>query len=892
MGSKPRHYDAFISYSREDDRGLGRAVQWGVQRFARPWYRVTARDVFRDDTNLAANPQLWEEIKTAIDRSDYFILLASPAAAHSPWVEREVAHRLARRGCDSLLVGLVDGTIRWDSASRSFDRKETNALPPSLKTASLAESLYADFTWVKSAKEQCLRNTRFATEIARLVSAISGLPLDRLIGEHIRQRRRMKAVAFLATLAIAAATVFGVWQARIASDRAKLAFSSRLASHSHELLRDRPDLAMLLAVKATRIANTVNARASLIAALEAEPAIVRFLRGHTAAVSSVVMDQDRRMAASGDETGQILFWDLDRREQMGPAAKQSGAVTGLAISPNGRTLASGGTGNEIILWDVARRRRIGRSLVGHAQVVNDVAFANDRLLASGSSDGTVALWDVPDQTRLISLDAEVGSILHIVASRKGDLLAVAGTRGIRVLDLGAQRWQSPHIIGPARAVLALDFAPDATKLAVGDTDGSILLQTITPAESRRLKDQTAKPLAVAFGSGGTPVFAGDASGTLRRWNVQTQEELTPEWRSSASALRAIAAARVGGMFLTGNQDGTVVLWDAVRADALSTTVPPEQPGGISSIAFSGGGASLISGGYDGTILLRDDATGQASLLAKAERTAIVSIAANPVGRLFAFKDGKRTVAVGGLAEPAGTIRRLDGYQAVSNVVFADGGRKVAFGAKEGVVFWDLSRNTVSATPSQSDVVNVAAAGDLVATGGRDGAIALLDAQTGRPLAGRPMSQGSNIPSLVFNRDASLLATAGDDGSVAIWRTVDRTLVWRIAAGHGQEIRAVAFSADDTMLAVGGGDGFLTLWDLATGQPVGAPFESHAGGVEALEFSNTGTLLASAGMDGRVRLWTVGLDAWRRQACAIANRELSVAEREVFVEGDKELICKE
>ena len=631
---------------------------------------------------------------------------------------------------------------------------------------------------------------------------------------------------------------------------------------------------------------------SLIAALEAEPAVVRFLRGHTAAVSSVVIDQDGRMAASGDETGQISFWDLDRREQMGPPAKQSGAVTALAISPSGRTLASGGTGNEILLWDIAGRRRIGRSLAGHAQVVNDVAFANDRLLASGSSDGTVALWDVSDQTRLKSLDAEVGSILHVVASRKGDLLAVGGTRGIRVLDLAAQRWQSPRIIGPDEAVLGLDFAPDATGLASGYADGSVSLQTIAPADSHRLKSQTTKPLAVAFGSEGTLVFAGDANGTLHRWNVQTQEEMMPEWRSSPSAVRAIAAGRRGATLLTGNQDGTVVPWDALRADALSIVLSPEQSGGISSIAFGGDDASLISGGYDGTMLLRDAATGRTRPLAKADHTAIASVAASPDGRSFAFKDGKRTIAVGHLAEQAPTIRRLDAYRAVSNVVFAEGGRKVVFGAREGVVFWDLSRNAVSATPSPSDVVNVAAAADLVATGGRDGAIALLSAQTGRPLAGRPMSQGSNIPSLVFNRDASLLATAGDDGWVAVWRTADRTLMWRIAAGHGQEIRAVAFSADNTMLAAGGGDGFLTLWDLATGQPVGAPFDAHAGGVEALEFSRSGTLLASAGLDGRVRIWTVGLDALRRRACTIANRELSSAEREVFVEGDKDLICKE
>ena len=50
-------YDAFISYSHKDDK-LGRAIQSGLRRFARPWYRKTAIRTFRDETDLAANPSL------------------------------------------------------------------------------------------------------------------------------------------------------------------------------------------------------------------------------------------------------------------------------------------------------------------------------------------------------------------------------------------------------------------------------------------------------------------------------------------------------------------------------------------------------------------------------------------------------------------------------------------------------------------------------------------------------------------------------------------------------------------------------------------------------------------------------------------------------------------
>ncbi len=47
-------YDAFISYSHALDGSLARALQTGLERFAKPWYRPRALRVFRDTTNLAA----------------------------------------------------------------------------------------------------------------------------------------------------------------------------------------------------------------------------------------------------------------------------------------------------------------------------------------------------------------------------------------------------------------------------------------------------------------------------------------------------------------------------------------------------------------------------------------------------------------------------------------------------------------------------------------------------------------------------------------------------------------------------------------------------------------------------------------------------------------------
>ena len=53
-------------------------LQEGLQRLAKPWYRLRALAVFRDESGLATNPHLWFSISEALDESEFFVLLASP----------------------------------------------------------------------------------------------------------------------------------------------------------------------------------------------------------------------------------------------------------------------------------------------------------------------------------------------------------------------------------------------------------------------------------------------------------------------------------------------------------------------------------------------------------------------------------------------------------------------------------------------------------------------------------------------------------------------------------------------------------------------------------------------------------------------------------------------
>ncbi len=220
-------YDAFLSYSHAADDRLAPAIQSGLQRLAKPFYRRRALNVFRDKTGLAAGPALWRTIEAALERSDYFILLASPESAHSEWVEKEVGWWLQHRGSDKLLVVLTGGELAWDDTRGDLDWQLTSALPDLLHGALREEPLYVDLRWAREVNDLNLRNTRFLDAILDLASPLHGRAKNDLAGEEVRQGRIVRAATGTA------ATIFAVlalvaWHERgVAVDKTKQAVTSQ-----------------------------------------------------------------------------------------------------------------------------------------------------------------------------------------------------------------------------------------------------------------------------------------------------------------------------------------------------------------------------------------------------------------------------------------------------------------------------------------------------------------------------------------------------------------------------------------------------------------------------------------------------------------------------------------
>ena len=122
-------YDAFVSYSHAKDKPIAAALQTVIQKLGKPWYRRRMLRVFRDDTSLAATPELWPTLEKTLDQSRFILILASPQFAKSKWCGMEVAHWLKHKSLDTLLIAVTDGDLKWDDAAADFVWDETTPLP-------------------------------------------------------------------------------------------------------------------------------------------------------------------------------------------------------------------------------------------------------------------------------------------------------------------------------------------------------------------------------------------------------------------------------------------------------------------------------------------------------------------------------------------------------------------------------------------------------------------------------------------------------------------------------------------------------------------------------------------------------------------------------------------
>ncbi|MGY5074573.1 toll/interleukin-1 receptor domain-containing protein [Streptomyces griseus] len=848
--------DGFISYSHARDRELAQALQRGMHGLARPWTRRQVISVFRDTTSLSANHDLWSSILGELQRSRYFIYVASPEAAASRWVQKEIRFWLDNRSPDRILIAVGSGTVHWDPSAGDFDWSRTTALPRMLEGVFRAEPLWVDLAEVRRSRKYSLRQAEFRSAVAALAAPLHGRGKDELDSEDIRQRRialrlLRGAVTVLSLLLVTSLAAGGyAWQKRgEALDRARVSASQALAAHSMELADGDPRKAAQFALYAEETEPTSESARALTRAMEANGGVARHLQGGLGAAASYT--------GSGGE-----------------------AATEVAVSGDGSTLAYfsdlGGEAKrdlDVHVYDI-RRGKAMRDLKGRwSQGGGALQLSADgRILMLEAPFNRIQIWDVRQAKLLRTITASAGEelarvYLHLHAyALSGDGRWVAATyrtpgdeKTLRLSVWNARTGERVEHL-PVQGNPRLSFAADSGLLKAVDTSGAGL-STWDPGtrqwkDGGRLPNIPAEGRSIALAAGGTAtaLFGSTDKDAAELWDLSTGKRLASAMGSLQHAV--LPPHGSGSVVAVAAQGKQVSLFDA-ELRRLRTLGSFGWP--VKSVAASHDGQWVAAGSGDGAVsLFATDGAGVHRSLPNEGRLKAGEL---PVDGGVALRSGPGGTDLWTVSGGAGGLRKLGRISRpitrtkdMAIAATSDGSRVTVF--EEGrFSSWD-PRTGAQVGKEKAFAYRLASEqglrlfhlpDDIHVVTAWDSGVLLIDTRTWR-VKQVVLAEDGEYQQLVMSGDRKTLAAVDSTGrDVHVWRWSDGSRLEEVLTGvvlSSSRIRSTAVSHEGERLASVDIDGRISLLDIRSGKAVSSSVVLEPG-LPDVVFSRDARTLAHA-----------------------------------------------
>lgn len=575
LPAEPRFkYWAFVSYSHRD-RKWGGWVHRAIETYRVPKRlvgtigregKIPARllPIFRDREELPTSADLGENIRHALEGSSFLIVVCSPVAAQSRWVNEEILtfKRLGRE--NHILPLIVAGEPNASDGKPGFE-PEQECFPRALRLkADSTGELTEERTEPIAADARSDADGRSNAKL-KLIAGILGVDYDLLRRRELaRKVRRLQLLSAAALIVIAGFAILGAyaWHQKttaqtneiLASDRKVEADTERdrikkqqvdllVSSAAEDLRNGRRRPGLLLLTEALKLnPSHREARSSLLNHLVYEkmaPAANRF--PIPAGDSDIEFNADGTIAfVWAGSIGKVI--DVATGNQIGSDLEHDFPPKDAYFLNNGQILVTSGQGSirdgasayfETVYWDLsvnpARPRKVGAGgFVGldevhqRAVVIDEAEFGPDQateypLMEIGSEGGrTLRGWSD------LALKMGVGSSDDSIdLDPTGHWLVTKG-RSQKLL-----KYPSRNPILNMGSSDCYAFSRDGTKVGVIKDQRLTVLQFSDPVQQTYYSIRSAPYNSLQFTSDALKVAAADENGLVTIWDIRDQRIAKP-----------------------------------------------------------------------------------------------------------------------------------------------------------------------------------------------------------------------------------------------------------------------------------------------------------------------------------------------------------------------------
>lgn len=554
-----KEYFVFISYKSED-------VEWAawlqheLEHYHLPAsyngrtdIRQELRPVFRDLDELSAG-NLPEQIKWALVNSQNLIVICSPQAAKSPWVNDEVETFISLGRTDRIFPFIVDG-----NSPKEF-------FPPSLlNLPKNEERLGGDVS----------KNGRDAAFV-KVVAGILGVDFDSLWNRYEKEKAKEER--------------------KIREQRDNLLkVQARFLSEKIISLSDEGDAyaARLLALEILPTSShpeypyTTEAEIALRKACSSNN---RMFMGHKSTITCLSISPDGNKLASASLDNYIMLWDLKTGRRMEKIERPS-ILTGsfrfdlldglideidyvgfnsVEFSPDGEMIIAVGCDATIYVWNLRSMDCIAR--MSNYEIHNPITYATfspnmKYILSSGLFDDGectkgLAVWSL-EESRPVNLFSDGDGCYYVSFSPDRKHFASAADRYIEVWN--ANTMEKEYVLDSKIDESSyldnkmVKFSPDSSQLAFSCMNTIKIWNCETKELIMTLTNKGAKINCIEFMPDGKYLVSSGIDNMVTIWDL-SNGDCSQKLQGHTNAVRSLVVSVDGYYLLSAGDDYNVRLW--------------------------------------------------------------------------------------------------------------------------------------------------------------------------------------------------------------------------------------------------------------------------------------------------------------------------------------------